>query len=411
MPCRDQVEKDPGGDPGEPVETPQLFVTNDEAEDVTSGGRQVIFSVYATPAVQTLDITFAYATGNGTALAGTHYTSRSGTGTIPVGESGVDIAVTVLEPNSAAGTTKTFTLDIASPVHATITDNSGTGTIVYPTDGGGGGGGTPNWKKKVYSSVSPSNVPVYDQFRSYNNVTGPDHNDPDCISADSAGCTGYSAALMMSILEYKRRNLSRVGFRARKILTDSGFTVGGSTWYDSIVFKQLVLGVGGSTAGALTCDGVRRVLQQVPELDDHISVGNTNERWADLKLRIKKRIVTNHCVSMSSSFYKHWDTTGVEPYLYLPRPADWGRYEGTSGSLPHGHSWILTGWNDDVTVKGHPIGGAFRIQSSHGTPWGDGGRAWLPYTYILQSYPGGSNPRKRTSSQGYPWFRFFYPVW
>ena len=400
MPCRDAVEPEPGSDGGEPAGTPALFVSDEKAEQVVGSGRQVIFTVYAAPANQVGAITFLYATANGTASAGTHYTSKSGTGTIPVGAGSVDIAVTVLEPSSAAGTTKAFTLGISAPSGATIADSSGTGTIGYATNPGPS---IPDWEKKSYLSIPDDAIPVYDQFRSYNNVTGPDHDDPDCVTSDGAGCTGYAAAAMMSAIEYKVRGNRRVGFQARKILTDSGFSVGGSTWYDFYVHKQLTQGVGASAAGALSCDGRRRTLDKIIEISDEVSVGNTAARWADLKNRIKKRIVLQHCVYMSSSFYGGtWDTSGVEAYFYLRKPSSW--------STTKGHSWILIGWNDNVTVKGRNIGGAFRVQSSHGRAWGDGGRAWLPYTHILESYPGGAGQRQRTGSMGDPWFRFFFPV-
>lgn len=406
MPCKERIEPDPGvgggggtgGNDEEPSVTPRLFIDNEIAEEVSGGGRRVIFTVTASPAPDTNAISFSYATSNGTALAGTHYTSKSGTGNIAVDDSSVTISVVVLEPD-IYGVTKQFTMTISAPTNATIADGTATGTIKYgPAD-------LKPWERSSYSSIAPEDCVVYDQFRSYNNVTGPDHNDADCVSADQNGCTGYAGALMMSILEFKRHHNRRIGFRARRLLTDSGFSVGGNTWYDNRIFQQLTVGVGASTAGALTCDNVRRTLDKVPEISDDASLGSTSARWRDLQRKIKKRIVQNHCVYVSSLFYADlWNTTGMEAYFYLRKKASWP----STGS---GHSWILTGWNDNVTVKGRYIGGAFRIQSSHGKAWSDGGRAWLPYTHIIESFNGGSSARNRSSSQGYPWFRFFYPVW
>jgi hypothetical protein len=54
---------------------------------------------------------------------------------------------------------------------------------------------------------------------------------------------------------------------------------------------------------------------------------------------------------------------------------------------------VVVGWDDD---KG------FNVQSSHGKYWAHGGRAWLPYSYIV---------RRDTANGGVgsddPWYRFW----
>ena len=74
-------------------------------------------------------VTVGFATSNGTAVAGSDYTSTSGTLTFNPGEVAKTISVpikgdTVFEP------TETFSVNLSNPVGATIADGSATGTIL-----------------------------------------------------------------------------------------------------------------------------------------------------------------------------------------------------------------------------------------------------------------------------------------
>jgi hypothetical protein len=74
-------------------------------------------------------ITVNYSTTNGTATAGSDYTATTGTLTIPAGSTTGTINVpiindTLVEPN------ETFTVNLATPVNATILDGQGIGTII-----------------------------------------------------------------------------------------------------------------------------------------------------------------------------------------------------------------------------------------------------------------------------------------
>ena len=80
-------------------------------------------------AASTEAITIAYATGNGTATAGSDYTSTSGTLTFAPGETSKTITVPVIgdrlaEPN------ETFVVNLSDPNNATIADGQGVGTIL-----------------------------------------------------------------------------------------------------------------------------------------------------------------------------------------------------------------------------------------------------------------------------------------
>src|SRR5262249_39441562 len=74
-------------------------------------------------------ITVAYATGDGTATAGSDYQAASGTLTFAPGETRKTVTVPVKgdrvgEPN------ETFLVTLSSPTHANIGDSQGVGTIV-----------------------------------------------------------------------------------------------------------------------------------------------------------------------------------------------------------------------------------------------------------------------------------------
>ena len=74
-------------------------------------------------------VTFQYATANGTAIAGTDYSTISGTATINPGSTSAHLQVPIL-PITSPGTTLTFTMTISSPSGATIERAVGTGSVL-----------------------------------------------------------------------------------------------------------------------------------------------------------------------------------------------------------------------------------------------------------------------------------------
>ncbi len=76
-----------------------------------------------------LTVTVAYATADGTATAGTDYTSTSGTLTFEPGITSQTISVPVLD-DTLDEANETFFVDLSSPASATIADAQGVGTIV-----------------------------------------------------------------------------------------------------------------------------------------------------------------------------------------------------------------------------------------------------------------------------------------
>ncbi len=89
----------------------------------------------------TSQVSVNYATANGTAVAGTDYTQTSGTLFFPAGVTSetINIPITTV---ATGGPTKTFTLNLSSPVNATISRGQGTGSILnrmtkfFVADGG-----------------------------------------------------------------------------------------------------------------------------------------------------------------------------------------------------------------------------------------------------------------------------------
>jgi outer membrane protein assembly factor BamB len=76
--------------------------------------------------------TVSYATADGTALAGTHYTATSGTLTFAPGETSKGILVPTLD-DSASDLTRAFTVNLSNPTGGAITSGQGIGTILDDT--------------------------------------------------------------------------------------------------------------------------------------------------------------------------------------------------------------------------------------------------------------------------------------
>jgi hypothetical protein len=85
--------------------------------------------------------TVSYATADGSALAGTHYTTTSGTLTFAPGETVRSFLVSTLD-DGTADPTRSFGITLSNPTGGVITNSQGTGTILddakfYAVDSGG----------------------------------------------------------------------------------------------------------------------------------------------------------------------------------------------------------------------------------------------------------------------------------
>ncbi len=118
------------------VNTTKLNYIQPSMAPLLSGGagsvQPAVFTVTLSQASAT-SVTVAWATVNGSAIAGTDYTSVSGTVTFAAGETSKTITIGVL-PNAAPAGTKSFTLQLSSPGGATLAGGSGSGKI-FPSAG------------------------------------------------------------------------------------------------------------------------------------------------------------------------------------------------------------------------------------------------------------------------------------
>lgn len=107
---------------------PRISITDATVNDGNSGTRPIAFTV-SMAAAYDVPVPISYATANYTATAGSDYQAKSGTLTIPAGQTSGTITVLVYgdripEPN------ETFIVNLSGPTNATITDGTGLGTII-----------------------------------------------------------------------------------------------------------------------------------------------------------------------------------------------------------------------------------------------------------------------------------------
>jgi large repetitive protein len=107
---------------------PKLVVGDSTVLEGNSGATPLTFTIAMVP-VSASNVTVDYATSDGTATAGSDYTSASGTLTIPAGQASGSIAVSTTgdktyEPN------ENLTLTLSNPVGATIVTSAAVGTIL-----------------------------------------------------------------------------------------------------------------------------------------------------------------------------------------------------------------------------------------------------------------------------------------
>jgi hypothetical protein len=114
--------------PPPPPPPPSITIGDVTVAEGNTSTRTASFIVTLS-AASSQPVTVAYATGNGTATAGSDYQAASGTLTIPAGQTTGTIPVLVngdrlAEPN------ETFVVNLSAPTNATIADGQGVGTIV-----------------------------------------------------------------------------------------------------------------------------------------------------------------------------------------------------------------------------------------------------------------------------------------
>ncbi|WP_421994546.1 Calx-beta domain-containing protein [Reyranella sp.] len=117
---------DAGG--GTPPVLPTLSVADASVAEGNSGTHDLAFTVILSAAATT-PVTVAYATGNGTATAGSDYAAQTGTLTFAVGETSKVVHVQVAG-DTAVEANEALTLTLSSPSGATLAQATATGTIL-----------------------------------------------------------------------------------------------------------------------------------------------------------------------------------------------------------------------------------------------------------------------------------------
>jgi len=329
----------------------------------------VTFGAIIAPANPDDAVEFDWATHNGTAIAGTHYTAASGHATVAAGENHFAQAITVLQPDSASGD-KTLSVLLANPVNATILDPTAILTIHYSSDPPG-----KPWQTLDRYVSWPTKELIYNQFADMRHRNR---------------CTAYTAAAAASVLHFVA-----TGVTAEYDPDELFLRAGGSICPEASAtplanghcqgFKDSTVLTSMTFSKDHPQRGIFRKNHELGKLRLESFHGLTGVDHTDLIAKIKKRVYQDGCVYLSCIWYSNWNSPGSHAW--------------TNGIMPDngddqssiGHSLLIVGWDDDF---------GFLVQSSHGKNWAKGGRAYLPYSYI----------NRRDNSNGSPsdpWFRFW----
>lgn len=106
---------------------PTVSINSSSAPEGDKGKKDLVFNVTLSKP-WTQRVTVAYATGNGTASAGSDYKAASGSLSINAGGTSATIKVSVTGDTSVEDD-ETFTVTLSSPVNAAIGNGTGIGTI------------------------------------------------------------------------------------------------------------------------------------------------------------------------------------------------------------------------------------------------------------------------------------------
>ena len=111
-----------------PSTAPSVSIASASVSEGNSGSTSLVFNVTLS-AASTNDVTVDFATTPGTALAGSDYTTTSGTLTFLAGQTTQTITVNVVGDTSVEPN-ETFTVNLSNPVNAQVGTAIGTGSII-----------------------------------------------------------------------------------------------------------------------------------------------------------------------------------------------------------------------------------------------------------------------------------------
>ncbi len=117
------------------VATPGLYVRNAVVDNTAGNVMVPVLLGGPIGTISTSTVTVNYTTANGSAIAGTDYTTTSGTLTFGPGQTAQNIVVPIIDRSGAAAS-RSFSVNLSSPTNSVITNGTGVVTI-------GASGGTP----------------------------------------------------------------------------------------------------------------------------------------------------------------------------------------------------------------------------------------------------------------------------
>lgn len=375
-------------------------------------GSTAVFSVTLNPASGGV-VTVNYATADGTVTGGganPDYTSKSGTLTFAVGETGKTINV----PTNAASAGGTFNVNLSSPSGASITVSTVQTTIQTASSGGGLPAAFTGWPEK--------DRVTYDEFKS----AGGGGN------RYRSACTGFAASAVASALA-SMQGKGSWRFDAARLYQDAGCPLCASSgpcgnngcnpakvpnWLgnQSASPRNKIFLVDDNAVNLGTASTKYSCLERTPDSGSYVlnTAALTGSSKADLIKNMKQAIQNNGALYMASHFYTTNDNGGTGSGWNVCRQEDGYILRPWTSNTPTGHAWCLLGWDDSVhvpagadssfgTSRGNSIG-AFRVQSSHGCDWGEPGtgRGWFPYSLIQLP---------RTWDSNAPRFKYFKFNW
>lgn len=358
----------PTDDPSTPI--PEISIL--DATIVSINGQiKAQFPVVLTNWVDVLNISMRWDTADGSALAGSGYYQPyvNQTLSIPAGSSEGTIEVPIYTGTGKTGS-KYFLINLSNPVNGSLRDAQGRADWTWEAPP------PPPPPPDPINAASFTGWPkpgiVYDQF------VGCDYD---------YACTAATCGAAMSGLFYRNSAGANRAFDWKKLYRDAGGCLAcASACTGENPLKMLRwmrdTGIRDEVTGAM------RKISSFNELTDTTVSG--------LVRKIKRVLVDQGVVYLVSPWYstpnRGWNRCLTCNQSVLRNPDKDGPSgsadssstcvsEGkwTNANMPDsglGHTWILTGWNDSKA------GGAFEIQSSHGSEWGAGGRCWIPYSFL-----------------------------
>lgn len=110
---------------------------------------------------------------------------------------------------------------------------------------------------------------------------------------------------------------------------------------------------------------------ETPAMNTAFKVNNMKKVNTRLLDNIKKVLASGYPVAYGTRLYTDFKTYDGKNVPYIGNGEIW-----MNGDKPGGHCMMILGYDDNYKNKGM---GAFLIQNSLGTGWGENGRVWMSY--------------------------------